>query len=129
MRTVIAFCLLLTAAVSYAQSPRFDDLAPKKKPAAKGAKPAAERVVELQEIAPCAGYPAELKAPCVAAEKAEFDHSVWALQYRQRAYEAHHQYTMWVFILVCLLVVLGMYLSLREFNLDERRRLVLIDQL
>jgi len=128
MKTVIASFLLLAAAVSHAQSPRFDDLVPKAKPAAKGAKPAA-KPVELQELAPCAGYPAGLKTACEAAEKAEFDHIVWGLQYRQRAYEAHHQYTMWVFILVCALVVLGMYLSLREFNLDERRRLVLIDRL
>jgi hypothetical protein len=122
MRTVIMFCVLLAAAASHAQSPRFDDLAPKK-PAAKAAKPAPEGLLEVQEPAPCAGYPAELKGPCFDAYRADFEHSVWALQYRQRAYEAHHQYTMWVFILVCALVVLGMYLSWREFNLDERRRL------
>jgi hypothetical protein len=69
------------------------------------------------------------KAACEGYTRATFEHQVWVLQYRQRAYEAHHSYTFWVFILVCALVVLGMYLSLREFNLDSRRREALLTQL
>ena len=78
----------------------------------------------------CTGYgePAT-QAACEAYAKAALEHQVWVLQYRQRAYEQHHRNSMWVFLLVCALVVLGMYLSLREFNLDSRRREALIAQL
>jgi hypothetical protein len=78
----------------------------------------------------CAAYgDAATKAACEAYAKAAFEHQIWTLQYRQRAYEAHHANSFWVFLLVCALVVLGMYLSLREFNLDSRRREALIAQL
>ena len=78
----------------------------------------------------CAGYgDSATRTACEAYAKAAFEHQVWALQYRQRAYEAHHSNSFWVFVLVCALVLLGMYLSLREFNLDSRRREALIAQL
>lgn len=78
----------------------------------------------------CAAYgDAATKTACEAYAKAVFEHQIWTLQYRQRAYEAHHSNSLWVFLLVCALVLLGMYLSLREFNLDSRRREALIAQL
>jgi hypothetical protein len=77
----------------------------------------------------CGGYTGAAKESCEAYAKAAFDHQAWQLRYRERAYEAHHLYTMWVFVLVCALVALGMYLSLREFNLDSRRREALIARL
>jgi len=127
MGKAIALSILLCACLSVAaaangdkaKARRFGDLVPQ----------AAEAAVADGGLEPCAGYSPALKASCEAAAKAEFEHNVWALEYRQRAYEAHHRYTMWVFILVCALVVLGMYLSLRQFNLDERRKLALIDTL
>jgi hypothetical protein len=116
-----AACLALAAAtLADAQRNPFSDMA----------KSAADSVSAGVEVdASCAGYTGNTKAACEASAKAAFDHQVWLLQYRERAYEAHHRYTLWVFVLVCALVVLGMYLSLREFNLDSRRREALIAQL
>ena len=43
-------------------------------------------------------------------------------QYRQRAYEAHHNYTFWVFVLVCGLVILCAREILRRRVFEEVSR-------
>lgn len=115
--------LLAAATLAHAQqnTPTFADFA----------KSAAEATAAEGAAAgaSCAGYAGQAKEACEAYAKAAFDHQVWQLRYRERAYEAHHVYTLWVFVLVCALVVLGMYLSLREFNLDSRRREALLARL
>jgi hypothetical protein len=93
----------------------FSDLAASSVEAASGA--------ALRGETGCAAYAEKAtREACETYAKTAFNHQVWLLQYRERAYEAHHSYTLWVFVLVCALVLLGRYLSLREFNLDTRRR-------
>jgi hypothetical protein len=69
---------------------------------------------------PCGGFESEIKAACEKSIKAAWDHYRWKIEYTQKAYEAHHIYTMFVFILVCGLVLLGMWLSYREFERGAR---------
>ena len=64
----------------------------------------------------CDAYAGAPKTACEQDLKATFDHHRWKMDYTQRAFEAHHIYTMFVFILVCALVVLGMWLSYAEFQ-------------
>lgn len=71
--------------------------------------------------APCIGYADEARKACEAWQVNTFRHEIWSRDYRERAYNAHHYYTMLVFCLVCALVLLGMYLSYREFLRDERK--------
>ncbi len=122
LRLGIACFLLFAATPARApqNTPSFSELA----------KEAVRASSEGTAAAGCAGYgEPTTRAACEAYAKAALEHQVWVLEYRQRAYEQHHRNSMWVFLLVCALVVLGMYLSLREFNLDSRRREALIAQL
>jgi hypothetical protein len=70
---------------------------------------------------PCQPYIGEARTACEQNVKAEFDHQRWRMEYTQKAFEAHHVYTLFVFILVCALVVLGMWLSFEEFRRASRR--------
>lgn len=62
-------------------------------------------------------------------QRAAYDHQAWLLKYRQEAFEAHHVYTMIVFAIVCAMVLLGMYLSYKEFAIGAARRQRLIGRL
>ena len=77
----------------------------------------------------CAGLSGGASAACQQWQKAMYEHQVWIIEYRQRAYEAHHIYTIIVFAIVCALVLLGMYLSWREFSLGAKRRESLLGKL
>lgn len=70
----------------------------------------------------CVAFVGDAKAACEKDIKATFDHHRWKLEYTQKAFEAHHYYTMLVFILVCALVLLGMWLSYMEFQRGGRRQ-------
>jgi hypothetical protein len=113
----LAFFLAAPVAAQPKKPLTFDDLAKQSAPA----EPARE--------APCANLGQKAREACDEYFKAAYEHQAWSLGYRQRAYEAHHSYTFWVFVLVCALVLLGMYLSLREFGLESRRREALLDRL
>ena len=78
---------------------------------------------------PCIEVTDEARQACARWQKAAYDHQSWMLEYRQKAFEAHHVYTIIVFALVCGMVLLGMYLSYREFQLSANRRLRLVEQL
>ena len=69
---------------------------------------------------PCSGYAGEMKSACESAIQAAWDHNRWKIAYTQKAYEAHHIYTMFVFALICGLVLLGMWLSYKEFDRAAR---------
>ncbi len=70
----------------------------------------------------CSRLPNESRTACEQWQRATFDHQRWIIEYRQKAYEAHHDYTRWVFFLVCALVALGMWLSYKEFHITSALR-------
>ena len=70
----------------------------------------------------CRELTAEARKACETWQINSFRHAIWAQRYREDAYNAHHVYTMVVFAIVCGLVLLGMYLSYREFMRDEEHR-------
>lgn len=71
----------------------------------------------------------EAREACARWQKAAYDHQSWMLEYRQKTFEAHHVYTMIVFMIVCAMVLLGMYLSYKEFAIGAARRQKLIERL
>ncbi|MCX7155744.1 MAG: hypothetical protein NTW45_04780 [Rhodocyclales bacterium] len=78
---------------------------------------------------PCNEVTDEARHACARLQKAAYDHQSWMLEYRQKAFEAHHVYTIIVFAIVCGMVLLGMYLSYKEFAIGAARRQRLIERL
>lgn len=74
------------------------------------------------DASPCAAYAEAVGKACQDDLKASFDHHRWKLEYTQKAYEAHHIYTLFVFVLVCSMVLLGMWLSYAEFQKSAQPR-------
>jgi len=116
-----AITLALALAVGVARSPANEDI--ERRPSLSFddlIKPAA---AAQKTETPCRGLEKEIKAACEQSIKATWDHYRWKIEYTQKAFEAHHIYTMFVFILVCGLVALGMWLSYREFERGARGNL------
>lgn len=78
---------------------------------------------------PCDEVTDEARQACARLQKVAYEHQAWMLEYRQRAFEAHHVYTIIVFAIVCAMVLLGMYLSYKEFAIGAARRQRLIERL
>lgn len=78
---------------------------------------------------PCTEATDEARQACARLQKTAYDHQSWMLEYRQKAFEAHHVYTIIVFAIVCAMVLLGMYLSYKEFAIGAARRQKMIERL
>jgi len=78
---------------------------------------------------PCNEITDEARQACARLQKVAYEHQAWMLEYRQKAFEAHHVYTIIVFAIVCAMVLLGMYLSYKEFAIGAARRQKLIERL
>jgi hypothetical protein len=119
----VALSIAPTSAVAQAKAPKplsFGDLVEQRAPTPSAA---------AQAGFPCTGLSDEARRACLKWQQSVFDHQVWVIEYRQKAYEAHHIYTMIVFAIVCGLVLLGMYLSYKEFDLGAKRRQTLLQRL
>lgn len=77
----------------------------------------------------CTDLADEARQACARWQKAAYDHQAWMLKYREKAFDAHHFYTIIVFAIVCGMVLLGMYLSYKEFAIGASRRQKLIERL
>lgn len=92
-------------------------------------KQATPRPPSVPAPGPCTEVTDEARQACARWQKAAYDHQAWMLEYRQKAFEAHHIYTIIVFAIVCGMVLLGMYLSYKEFAIGAARRQRLIERL
>ena len=92
-------------------------------------KQAAPKAPSVSAPGPCNEATDEARQACARLQKAAYDHQSWMLEYRQKAFEAHHVYTIIVFAIVCGMVLLGMYLSYKEFAIGAARRQKLIERL